>query len=329
MASTQQTVPPPTAVAATGATAGRRRRRWSAQQREEARLGLALILPAMIAIALIAFLPLSQTFWLSLWRINRRFAGTPVEFIGLENYRRILFEDDRFVNALRVTGTIAAVTLTAELVLGMLIALAVNRAFRGRGLVRAAVLVPWALTTVVAARMWQLIYQADYGVLNRIFNDLGLISGNKPWIADPKFALWAMIGADIWKTTPFVALLLLAGLQLIPNDLYEAAAIDGTNTWQNFWKITLPLLKPTILVATLFRLIDVARMFDLPAVLTGGGPGTQTETLTLYTYRAIIQNLQIGGGSALAVVTFAIVLLICFLFIKVLGAPAGGGQGAR
>lgn len=261
------------------------------------------------------------------WAVALRFANMPVTFQGLDNYTRIILEDDRYHNALRVTGTIGVTSLTAELLLGMIIALVINREFRARGIVRAAILVPWALTTVVAARMWQIIYQADYGVFNRILKDLGLIDTYKPWIASPDFALWAMIGADVWKTTPFVALLLLAGLQLIPTDIYEAARVDGASAWQGFWQITLPLLRPTILVALLFRLIDVFRMFDLPFVLTGGGPGQQTETLTLYTYRTLFQNLQFGTGSALAGMTFLIVAITCFFFIKVLGAPAGGRAG--
>ena len=299
-----------------------------AQQRAEARFALALIAPAMLAVALIAFLPLARALWLSLFRLNLRFANAAHPFIGLGNYAAIL-GDDRFHNALRVTATIAVTSLVAELVLGMLIALVINREFPGRGLVRAAILVPWALTTVVAAKMWQLIYQADYGVFNRLLNDLHLIHGYRPWIADPAVALWAMIGADVWKTTPFMALLLLAGLQLINADVYESAAIDGASAWQGFWRITVPLLRPTILVALLFRLIDVARMFDLPFVLTNGGPGFQTETLTLYTYRTLFQNLQFGMGSALSFATFLLVLIICFVFIKVLGAPAGAGVGAR
>jgi multiple sugar transport system permease protein len=141
------------------------------------------------------------------------------------------------------------------------------------------------------------------------------------------FALWALIGAEIWKTTPFAALLLLAGLQLIPGDLYEASALDGATSWSTFWHITLPLLKPTVLVVLLFRLIDVARMFDLPFVLTGGGPGFQTETLTMYVYRVLFQNLSFGMGSALAVTTFLVVLVICFVFIKILGAPVGDRGG--
>lgn len=309
-------------VAADGA--GRRGGgRHSSQERSEALFGLWLVLPAMLTIILVAFVPLGRAFWLSLWRINLRFANTPRTFEGFDNYTAIL-QDERFHNALRVTGTIAGVSLAAELVLGMLVALAMNRAIAGRGLVRASVLVPWALTTVVVAKMWLLIYQTDYGVFNRVLTDLGLIEQGKAWTVSPTFAIWAMIGADVWKTTPFVALLLLAGLQLIPHDLHEASALDGATAWQSFWRITLPLLKPTILVALLFRLIDVARMFDLPFVLTGGGPGRETETVTLYTYRTLFQNLSFGLGSALAVTTFLIVLLISFVFIKILGAPVGG-----
>ena len=324
MATTQQTVLPP--VAST--VSKPRRLGWSTQERAEARFALWLVLPAMLTIVLVAFLPLSRAIWLSLWRINLRFANTPREWKGLENYQTIL-GDDRFHNALRNTATIAAASVTAELVLGMAIALVINRYFAGRGIVRASVLVPWALTTVVAAKMWQLIYQTEYGVLNRVLSDLRLVDSYEPWIASPTFAIWAMIGADVWKTTPFMALLLLAGLQLIPGDLHEASAIDGATRIQSFWRITVPLLKPTILVALLFRLIDVARMFDLPVVLTGGGPGFETETLTLYTYRTLFTNLSFGMGSALAVSTFLIVLLISFVFIKVLGAPAGGAGGAR
>ncbi len=301
-------------------------RKWSVQEREETRFALLLILPAMATVALIAFLPLGRAFWLSLFRINLRFANTPQPFVGLQNYATILV-DDRFHNSLRVVAIIGGVSLTAELVLGMIIALVVNREFAGRGLVRASILIPWALTTVVSAKMWQLIYQADYGVFNRLLNDLHIMHGYLPWIADPQVALPAMIGADIWKTTPFMALLLLAGLQMIRADIYESAAIDGSNAWQSFWRITVPLLKPTILVALLFRLIDVARMFDLPFVLTNGGPGFETETVTLYTYRTLFQNLQFGTGSALAFTTFLFVVGVSFIFIKVLGAPAGGSTG--
>jgi multiple sugar transport system permease protein len=304
-----------------------RAERWSKQARSEAILAMWFVLPAMLTIGMIAFLPLGRAFWLSLWEINLRFANTPRVFVGLENYWEIL-RDDRFHNALKVSGMIAFWSIVAELVLGMIFALAINRSFIGRGPVRAAVLVPWALTTVVSAKMWQLIYQTDFGIINRFLGDLRIIDRPIAWLASPDYAIWGLILAEIWKTTPFAALLLLAGLQLIPSDLYEASALDGASGWHTFWHITLPLLRPTLLVVLLFRFIDVARMFDLPFVLTGGGPGFQTETLTMYTYRVLFTNLQFGMGSALAVSVFLVVLLFSFLFIKVLGAPVGGG-GSR
>jgi multiple sugar transport system permease protein len=218
------------------------------------------------------------------------------------------------------------VSVAVELVLGMIIALLVNRSFHGRGIVRASVLVPWALTTVVSAKMWAWIYDGRYGVANDLLMRLHLIDAPIIFLVRPEVTIWAMIVAEIWKTTPFMALLLLAGLQLIPAELYEAADLDGASRWQAFWKVTLPLVKPTILVALLFRTIDAARMFDLPRVLTNGGPGKSTETIVLYTYNTMFTSLNFGYGSTLAVVTFVIVMFISFIYIKVLGAPT---QGAR
>ncbi len=303
--------------------------RRSVQVTLEARFAAFLVAPALLAIALVAFYPLGHAFWLSLWKINLRFENTPWVFVGLGNYVDTFTDDPRWRNALRVTGTIAFTSLLAEFVLGMVFALVMNRAFRGRGLVRAAILIPWSLTTVVSARMWQVIYHASYGVFNRMLMDLGVIDAYKPWIISPVFTIWAMIGADVWKTTPFVALLLTAGMQLIPGELYEAAAIDGATAWDRFWRITFPLLKPTILVALLFRMIDVFRMLDLPFVLTGGGPGQATETLSLYTYRVIFTDLKFGAGSALAGTTFLLILVTAFVFIKVLGAPVAGSEVER
>ena len=283
----------------------------------------------MAVIALVAFYPLGHALWLSLWKINLRFANTPWVFVGLGNYVDAITDDARWLNALRVTLTITFTSLVAEFVLGMIFALVMNQSFKGRALVRASVLIPWSLTTVVSARMWQVIYHASYGVFNRILVDIGLIDVYKPWIISPVFTIWAMIGADVWKTTPFVALLLTAGMQLIPGELYEAAAIDGATAWDRFWRITFPLLRPTMLVALLFRMIDVFRMLDLPFVLTGGGPGQATETLSLYTYRVIFTDLKFGGGSALAVLTFLMILGSAFIFIRVLGAPVAGAESER
>ncbi len=303
--------------------------RRSVQALLEARFAALLVAPAMAVIALVAFYPLGHALWLSLWKINLRFANTPWVFVGLGNYVDAITDDARWLNALRVTLTITFTSLLAEFVLGMIFALVMNQSFKGRALVRASVLIPWSLTTVVSARMWQVIYHASYGVFNRILVDIGLIDAYKPWIISPVFTIWAMIGADVWKTTPFVALLLTAGMQLIPGELYEAAAIDGATAWDRFWRITFPLLRPTMLVALLFRMIDVFRMLDLPFVLTGGGPGQATETLSLYTYRVIFTDLKFGGGSALAVLTFLMILGSAFIFIRVLGAPVAGAESER
>lgn len=302
------------------------RGRYSGLAREEARLALLLLLPAVAVMLLIAMYPLFSAIKDSFYQINLRFENSPRPLVWLANYQQIFLNDPRWRNALRVTGTLAAVSVFAELVIGMIIATVINRPFFGRGLVRAAVLVPWALTTVVSAKMWAWIYDGRYGVFNDLLMRLGITDRPLIFLARPELTIWAMIGAEIWKTTPFMALLLLAGLQLIPADIYEAAAIDGTNAWQNFWQITLPMMKPTILVALLFRTIDAVRMFDLPRVLTNGGPGTSTETLVLYSYNTFFTTLNFGYGSTLAVMSFLIVLLISFVYIKVLGAPTQGGR---
>jgi multiple sugar transport system permease protein len=232
--------------------------------------------------------------------------------------------DDAWYNALSVTALVAAVSVAVELVLGMIIALLINRSFRGRGIVRASVLVPWALTTVVSAKMWAWIYDGRYGVANDLLMRLHLIDAPIIFLVRPEVTIWAMIAAEIWKTTPFMALLLLAGLQLIPGDLFEAAALDGASPWQTFWRVTLPIIKPTILVALLFRTIDAVRMFDLPRVLTNGGPGKSTETVVLYTYNTFFTSLNFGYGSTLAVMIFLLVMFVSFIYIKVLGAPTQG-----
>src|SRR3954452_792136 len=301
------------------------RGRRSAQERADARLGLLLAAPAILTILVIAVIPLAGTVWDSLFRLSLRFENAPRPFVGLDNYVSVL-SDEAWYNALSVTGLVTVASVVAELVLGMIIALLVNRSFRGRGIVRASVLVPWALTTVVSAKMWAWIYDGRYGVANDLLMRLHLIDAPIIFLVRPEVTIWAMIAAEIWKTTPFMALLLLAGLQLIPGELYEAAALDGASPWQVFWRVTLPIIKPTILVALLFRTIDGVRIFDLPRVLTNGGPGKSTETLVLYTYNTFFTSLNFGYGSTLAVMTFLIVMLVSFLYIKVLGAPT---QAAR
>ena len=222
--------------------------RRSGLESAEARLGLLLAAPAIVTILLIAVIPLAQTIQDSLFQISLKFENAPRPFVGLDNYRSVL-GDDSWFNALRVTGLVAGASVAVELVLGMIVALLINRSFRGRGLVRASVLVPWALTTVVSAKMWAWIYDGRYGFANDLLMRLHLIDQPIIFLVRPEVTIWAMVAAEIWKTTPFMALLLLAGLQLIPHELYEAAALDGASRWQAFWRVTLPILRPTILVA--------------------------------------------------------------------------------
>jgi multiple sugar transport system permease protein len=266
----------------------------------------ALLAPTVLYVAAIALLPILFTLWLSFRRQLPIFRIS--QFVGLENYA-FLLEDARFWNALGNTAYFVAVSVTLELVLGLGFALLLNQRFRGRALARALVLVPWAVPNVVAARFWEWIFNADFGVLNY------LLGARINWLGDTFWALHAAILADVWKMTPFAVLLLLAGLQVIPEELYRAARIDGANRWQLFRHVTLPLLRPVILLVLLFRTMDAARVFDLIFVLTGGGPANETETLVVYAYKLLYRTLQFGYGSALAVATFLFIFGLSLVYL--------------
>jgi len=266
----------------------------------------ALLAPTVFYVAAIALLPILFTLWLSFRRQLPIFHIS--QFVGLENYA-FLLEDARFWNALGNTAYFVAVSVTLELVLGLGFALLLNQNFRGRALARALVLVPWAVPNVVAARFWEWIFNADFGVLNY------LLGVRVNWLGDTFWALHAAILADVWKMTPFAVLLLLAGLQVIPEELYRAARIDGAGRWQLFRHVTLPLLQPVILLVLLFRTMDAARVFDLIFVLTGGGPANETETLVVYTYKLLYRTLQFGYGSALAVATFLFIFGLSLAYL--------------
>jgi multiple sugar transport system permease protein len=220
--------------------------------------------------------------------------------------------DDRFWNALGNTVYFTGVSVFLELLLGLLIALLLNRAFRFKGLTRAAVLLPWAIPTVVSARMWEWMYNTDFGILNH------LLGTKVNWLGSPVWALNAAVFMDVWKTTPFVIILLMAGLQVIPQELYQAARIDGAGSGARFRRITLPLLKPVILVVLIFRTLDAFRVFDAIYVLTGGGPANASETLSIYAYKILFQTLQFGYGSAVSVVVFLCVGFISVFYIRTL-----------
>ncbi|HJU66184.1 MAG TPA: sugar ABC transporter permease [Gemmatimonadaceae bacterium] len=277
--------------------------------------------PALATILLIALFPLGWTVWESLHAHDLRMPWLGRPFVGVDNYVEIA-GDRRFWGALGHTAFFTAATIVLELGLGLFLALAMNRAFRGRGLVRAAILVPWAIPTVVAALLWRFMFDSQAGIANAVLVSAGLLDQPIVWFIHAATAWVPVILADVWKTTPFVALLLLAGLQNIDRSLYEAAAVDGAGPWWQLRHITLPLLRPAILVTLIFRTLDAFRVFDLIYVLTGGGPGTSTEPIALYTFNALLQNLQFGYGSALSVVVFLVTFGLAMLYIRGLGVDA-------
>jgi multiple sugar transport system permease protein len=283
--------------------------------RQERRLGAAMLAPALAVIALVAAYPICYAVWLSL---NEYSVITPglSRFVGLDNYREAL-GSSVFWGAMETTVLFTAISVSLELVIGLAMALVMHQAFRGRALLRAVVLVPWAILTVVTAITWRTIFEPELGFVNTMLSALSLPGGNVVWLGEEGYALGVMIFADVWKTAPFMALLLLAGLQGIPGELYDAAKVDGANAWQRFRSVTLPLLVPAITVALIFRTLDALRIFDLPYVLTKGANGT--ETLSLIAQKELVTNRNTGLGSALAVLTFITVMGISFLYIRFIG----------
>lgn len=293
---------------------GRRSRRPSVF-RSERRLGAAMLGPSLAVIALVAAYPIVYAIWLSL---NEYSVITPglSRFVGLDNYTEAL-SSGQFWEAMKVTVIFTVISVGLELVIGLGMALVMHQAFRGRSLLRAVVLVPWAILTVVTAITWRTIFEPELGFVNTMLSTLGLPGGDVVWLGQEGYALAVMILADVWKTAPFMALLILAGLQGIPDELHDAAKVDGASTWQRFRRVTLPLLIPAITVALIFRTLDALRVFDLPYVLTKGANGT--ETLSLLAQNELVANRNTGLGSALAVLTFLTVMGISFLYIRFMG----------
>jgi ABC-type sugar transport system permease subunit len=288
-------------------------------RRNEARLAWLLALPALGIIALIAVFPIAWTFWESmhLHDLQMPWLGRP--FIGLANYLEA-FGDPRFWSALGHTALFVVATVTLELAVGLLLALGLDRLSSSAGVVRTAVLLPWAIPTVVAALIWRFIFESPSGLANEVIARIGLQPPT--WFADAVAAWVPLVLADTWKTTPFVAILLLAGLQNIDRALLEAAAVDGAKPWTRFMHITLPLLRPALLVAFLFRTLDAFRVFDVVYVMTGGGPGAATEPIALYTFSTLLQNLRFGFGSALSVIVFLVAFGFAFAIIRFFGGEA-------
>lgn len=283
--------------------------------RSERRLGATMLAPSLAVIALVAAYPIGYAIWLSL---NEYSVITPglSRFVGLDNYTEAL-KSSEFWSAMKTTMIFTVVSVGLELVIGLAMAMVMHMAFRGRALLRAVVLVPWAILTVVTAITWRTIFEPELGFVNTTLSALGLPGGDRVWLGEEGYALAVMILADVWKTAPFMALLILAGLQGIPRDVYDAAKVDGANAWQSFRRVTLPLLIPAITVALIFRTLDALRVFDLPYVLTKGANGT--ETLSLLAQKELVVNRNTGLGSALAVLTFLTVMGVSYLYLRFIG----------
>jgi trehalose/maltose transport system permease protein len=297
---------------------GRRLRRSTKLQRRQTRLAWLLLLPSLLVVLLVAIYPLGKTIYQSF--TNEDFlALEPSKWIGLENYRTLL-HDSVFRSAVWETIKFTLITVGFEFALGLIIALVVSSSFKGRGVMRAVMLVPWAIPTVVAAQMWKWMLDEKFGVVNDAGTRLHVLSHPQAWISQPSTALAAVCAVDIWKTTPFVALLLLAGLQVIPQDLYEAAEVDGASQLQQFWKITLPLLAPAILVTLIFRTLDALRVFDVFYVFFGNSPSTQT--MAIYNQQTIVGDGHVGYGAAVSVAIFLIIGLFVVIYVSFLRVTA-------
>ena len=290
--------------------------RHSEGKRAERRLGLLLCAPAAIIMLAVCAYPIIYAFWLSLNRADLRTPNAN-EFIGFDNYVTVL-SSTIWWTAVGVTALITVVSVVFELVLGMALALVMHRTIVGRGLVRTSALVPYAIVTVVAAFSWRFAWTED----------LGYLAGNSAPLTGKWSSIAIIILAEIWKTVPFMALLLMAGLALVPDDLLKAASMDGASLWQRFWRITLPLMKPAILVAVLFRTLDAFRIFDNIFILTSGS--NQTGSVSIVAYDNLIRGLNLGIGSTMAILIFLMIAIIAFVFIKLFGAAApGAGQEGR
>ncbi|TWP49401.1 sugar ABC transporter permease [Lentzea tibetensis] len=284
-------------------------------KRAERKLGWWLCAPAAITMVAVTGWPIIYSIWLSLQRYDLKFPDR-TEFIGFDNYVTVL-ASPYWWNAVWVTAVLTVISVAIELVLGMGLALIMHRALVGRGLVRTTSLIPYGIVTIVAGFSWRFAWTPGTGYLAEL-------AGGEPVLTEKLPALMVVILAEVWKTTPFMALLLMAGLALVPDDLLKAAAMDGAGPWQRFVKVTLPIMKPAILVALLFRTLDAFRIFDNLFVLTAGSQGT--SSVSMLTYNNLIKGLNLGIGSTMSVLIFLMVAAIAFIFIKLFGTAAPGSD---
>lgn len=285
--------------------------------RRDRNLYLAMFAPAALVLLLLIAIPIGQSMTLSFHRIIIGLPQLKTPFVGMDNYQELL-RDPVARHSFWITAIFVGTTTFFELMIGLVLALLIHHRFPGRGALRACVLIPWAIPTVVSAQMWRFLFNDAYGLIN--YAVFGAETTNYvPWLALPPTALSAIIVADIWKTSSFAALLILAGLQVISEDLYQAARVDGAGPWRCFWHITWPLIRPALLVALLFRTIDAFRVFDLTFVMTQGGPADATNVLQLYGYKKMFVEGWMGYGSAISVSIFVIVLILAIIYVRMVG----------
>jgi multiple sugar transport system permease protein len=285
-----------------------------------ARLGWAFSAPALIVVAAVTIFPIVYSVVMSLSNVTVTGNGIALNGFTWNNYS-IVLRNSTWHYALGFTIVYTFITVAVELILGTLIALVLQRLTAGRGWMMALLLLPWSMITVINAELWLYIYNGVYGVADAILGAVGL--GHPNILGTNTPAIIALMIADIWKTTPFVAIIVLAGLVMLPGDIYEAAEVDGSSGWSTFWRITVPLLRPTLAIAVLFRVLQAFGLFDLPYVMTNGGPGTATTSLAILGYKAIFQDLKFGAGAAVATTTALLVLIGCLVSLRAFKVQVG------
>ena len=290
--------------------------RTASRPRGERALGPWLVLPSLALIFGIVIYPLGYSLWISVHQMNLTSPGaTP--YVGLENYASWLTSEP-FWRSVGVTASFSIVSVILTIVLGLLVALVLNQAFVGRRVVRALMLIPWAIPSVVTGVIWLWIYNGNYGALNGLLYQLGLVRGYQSWLGDPTSALYAVVATKVWKELPFVALLLLATLQTIPAEVLEAARVDGAGLLGTFFRITLPLLRPGLLVVAILETMWAFRVFDIVYVLTSGGPADATMVVAYLTYLETFKFLRFGSGAALAYIVTLFIVLFSFAYVRLL-----------
>lgn len=294
--------------------------RPDAFRRRLGRLGWAFSTPALVVVGVVTIFPILFSVVMSLSHVNETASGFTLNGFTWSNYSLVL-GNSTWQYALIFTVVYTAITVTVELAIGTCIALVLERLVRGRGLMMALLLIPWSLITVISAELWAYIYNPTFGFADRVLQAVG--AGHPTILGTQISAIAAMMVADIWKTTPFVAIIVLAGLVMLPQEIYEAAEVDGAGSWTTFWRVTFPLLRPTIALAVLFRILQAFGLFDLPYVLTDGGPGHSTTPLAILSYKTLFTNLSIGPGAAIATSTALLVVLGCVVFLKVFRSQVG------